>query len=98
MNINLQHSNNLFVIIVRIVMPKKKSAEDALAALEEKQLALLTEQTKLVKLQELLSKLNIEFKLKMDEKEQLIIKVTKILNTYILYHVIKTIIILTINA
>lgn len=62
-------------------MPKKKSAEDALTALNEKQLELRIQQIKLAKLQELLSQLKNDLELKLAEKEQLIIKVTQQLNT-----------------
>lgn len=61
-------------------MPKKKSAEDALTALNEKQLELRIQQIKLAKLQELLSQLKNDLELKLAEKEQLIIKVTQQLN------------------
>lgn len=57
-------------------MPKKKAADEALASLEEKQSALRAEQKKLAQLQKLLATLKIDLELKLEEKEQLIKKVT----------------------
>lgn len=66
---------NGVTILIRIVAPKKASADAALASLEEKQLALSSAQENLLQLQELLENLNNDFNQKMAEKEQLIKKV-----------------------
>jgi len=60
---------------IRIVAPKKESAEAALADLNEKEAELLTAQQKLSQIQKLLLKLKIDFDIKMEEKEQLVKKV-----------------------
>lgn len=60
---------------IRIVAPKKESADAALISLKDKQMELITAQVKLEELQNLLSELKVSFDKKMTEKEQLIKKV-----------------------
>lgn len=60
---------------IRIVAPKKESADAALISLQDKQMELITAQVKLEELQNLLSELKVTFDKKIAEKEQLIKKV-----------------------
>jgi len=60
---------------IRIVAPKKESADAALSDLKQKETELLTAQQKLSDIQKLLLKLKTDFDKKMEEKEQLVKKV-----------------------
>ncbi|XP_050431508.1 dynein axonemal heavy chain 2 [Adelges cooleyi] len=60
--------------IYKIVAPKKELADNAMASLKEKQLALYTAEQKLLQLKILLDKLQADYAEKMIEKEELVKK------------------------